>query len=238
MNKTVRKITLSAMLIALTVICLKVIAINPGYSFVRISFGPALIIFSSLYLGPVYGAIIGAGSDVIGAFMISTGVYQPLFTLIYGLLGVIPWLLNFLFKKVNNRKIAGIFFNFSYILWTIFTILIVWLYPQIDKLNLKIIYTVVDVVLAVGTAIAIYFISKHFKHKYPDYDNKFYRYALISFIVEIVLMVFANSLVKSIQYEQPYMLIVEWMALISFINIPINAFGSYYLEILISKIIK
>ena len=236
MNGKVRKITLSALLIALTVICLKVISINPGYLFVRISLGPALVIFSSLYLGPIYGVIVGAGSDLLGAFVFPTGEYQPLFTLIYGLLGLLPWLLNYIFKKVNNRKFAGIFFNFALILWTIITILTVWLYPQIDNLNLKIIYSCVGVALAIGTAIAIFFISKYFKKKFPEYDNKFYRYALICLISEIVLMVFANSLVKSIHFDEPYMLMVEWMALISFINIPINSFGSYYLEVLVSKI--
>lgn len=238
MNKTVRKITISALLIALTVICLKVIAINPGYSFVRISFGPALIIFASLYLGPIYGAIVGASSDVIGAFVFSTGVYQPLFTVIYGILGVLPWLLNFLFKHIKSRKFTAISFNFLLICWTIVSICLVWLYPQIDQQNLKIIYTSVGSVLAVGLMAGLYFISKHFRKKFPEYDDKFYRYALICLITEIVLMVFGNSFVKYIQYEQPYMLVVEWMAIISFINIPINVFGSYYLDILVSKIEK
>lgn len=236
MNKTVRKITISALLMALAVICLKVIAINPGYLFVRISLGPALIIFSSLYLGPLYGAIVGAGADVLGAFIFPTGEYQPLFTLIYGLLGVLPWFINYIFKMINNRKFAAISFNIALICWTIITVLTVWLYPQIDQLNLKIIYSCVGVALAIGTMIAIHFISKHFRTKFPDYDDKFYRYALICLVVEIVLMVFANSLVKSIHFEQPYMLMVEWMALISFINLPINTFGSYYLEVILSKI--
>ena len=236
MNKAVRKITISALLLALTVICLKVIAINPGFSFVRVSLGPALIIFSSLFLGPVYGGVVGAGSDLLGAFVFPTGEYQPLFTLVYGLLGVLPWFLNFILKRINNRKFTAIFFNFLLICWSIATVLTVWLYPQINEMNLKIIYSSVGVALAIGTIISLFFISKHFQNKFPEYDNKFYRYALICLICEIVLMVFGNSLVKSIHFSQPYMLMVEWMALISFINIPINSFGSYYLEILLSKI--
>lgn len=236
MNNAVRKITISALLIALTVICLKVIAINPGFSFVRISFGPALIIFSSLYLGPVYGAVVGAGSDLLGAFVFPTGEYQPLFTLVYGVLGVLPWLLNFLFKKINNGKFAGIFFIFLVILWVIAAGLMVWLFPQISDLKIKIIFSCVGVILAVGMLVGIFFISNHFKTKFPEYDDKFYRYASICLICEIIVMVFGNSLVKSFHYDVPYMLVVEWMALISFINITINSFGSYYLEVLISKI--
>ena len=236
MNSTVRKITISALLIAITVICLKVIAIYPGFPFVRISFGPALIIFSSLYLGPVYGLVVGAASDVLGAFLIPTGVYQPLITVVYGLLGVIPWVLNWLFKKINNQKFAGITVYFLVISWFLVSMAMVWFYPQIDNMTYKIVYSSVGLALAVGLLIGLHFISKYFEKKNPEYDNKFYRYALISVIVEIVLMVFGNSFAKSLVYEQPYMLIVEWMALISFIDIPLASFGSYYLDLLLSKI--
>lgn len=234
MNNTVRKITLTAMLIALTVICLKIVAYNSG--FIRISFGPALIIFSSLYLGPVYGLVVGAGSDIVGAFLISHGQYQPLFTVVYGLLGVLPWLLNFLLKKLKNPAFSAIFFNVLMVLWTAVTLFAVWFYPQIDDLKLKIIYSSVGVALSIGSSLGIFFISKYFKKKFPDYDDRFYRYAIICLVTEIVMMVFANSLVKSVTFDQPYLLMIELMALISFINIPLNTYGSYYLEILMSKI--
>ena len=236
MNGHVRKITLTALLIALTTICLKVIAVYPMPPFVRISLGPALVIFSSLYLGPFYGAIVGAGSDALGALIFPTGAYQPLFTVVYAVLGVLPWLLNFAFKKLNNKKIAGISAFFLLICWTIAVILTVWFYPQINDMTAKIVYSSVGGALALGMIVGTYFLSKHFDKKHSDCDNKFYRYVLISLISEITLMVFANSAVKAFTFEQPFMLMVEWMALISFINVPINAFGSYYLELLLSKL--
>ena len=60
--KPIQKICLSGLFIALTVILQKVIAINyiPVIPFVRVSMGgPALIIFSSVFFGPIYGMIIG-----------------------------------------------------------------------------------------------------------------------------------------------------------------------------------
>ena len=236
MNNTVRKITITAMLLALTIIFTKVLGINPGFWAVRISFGPALIILSSLYLGPVYGLIVGAGSDVLGALIFPTGEYQPLFTLVYGLLGVFPWVLNFIFKKINKPKLDTIIFNVFLALWLCVVLTIVWCFPQIDKMAMQIIYSAVAVALTIGTSISIFFINKFFKNRNSEYDGRFYRYALVCMCVEIAVMVFGNSLVKSFHFEQPYLLMIEWMGLVSFINIPVNSFGSYYLELLLQKI--
>lgn len=236
MNGTVRKITITAMLLALTVIFTKVLGINPGFWAVRISFGPALIILSSLYLGPVYGLIVGAGSDALGALIFPTGEYQPLFTLVYGLLGVLPWLFNFLFRKINKPKLSAIVFNVLLVVWLCAVVSLVWLFPQIDNLTMQIVYSCLAVVLTVGTSVGIFFINKYFKNKNMEYNNRFYRYALTCMLCEIIVMVFGNSLVKSFHFEQPYLLMIEWMGLVSFINIPLNSFGSYYLELLLQKI--
>ena len=67
--KPIQKICLSGLFIALTIILQKVVAINyiPIMPFVRVSpGGPALIIFSSIFLGPVYGMVIGIASDLLG----------------------------------------------------------------------------------------------------------------------------------------------------------------------------
>ena len=197
-----------------------------------------VIIFSSLYLGPVYGAIVGACSDLLGAFVFPTGEYQPLFTLVYGLLGVLPWLLNYLLKMQKGRRFTGILFDFLVVLWMIISMCLVWFYPQIDKLNYKIIFSSISFVLAIGSIVGIHFISRYLNNKDSNYDNKFYRYAIICLICEITVMVFGNSLVKHIHYGASYMLVVEWMALISFINITVNSFGSYYLDYILGKFKK
>ena len=57
----VQKICLSGILLALIIVFTKVLSVQnlPALPFVRISIGPALIIFTSLILGPVYGGSVG-----------------------------------------------------------------------------------------------------------------------------------------------------------------------------------
>ena len=65
----VHKICLAGLIMALVVVLQKVVAINyiPVIPFVRLSLGgPALIIFASVLLGPIYGMLIGIGSDLLG----------------------------------------------------------------------------------------------------------------------------------------------------------------------------
>ena len=88
----IQKICLTGLFIALAVICQKVMAVNyiPALPFVRVSFcGPALIIFASILLGPFYGLIVGAASDLLG-YLIFDPRTNPMFfqiTLIYAVLG-------------------------------------------------------------------------------------------------------------------------------------------------------
>ena len=68
----VQKICLAGIFIPLVAIFQKVFAINyiSIIPFVRISFGgAALIIFSSILLGPWFGLFVGAMSDIVGFFI-------------------------------------------------------------------------------------------------------------------------------------------------------------------------
>ena len=88
----IQKICITGLFIALTMILQKVVAVNyiAAFPFVRLSLGgPALIIFASIMLGPLYGALVGAGSDLLGyiAFDIKAYPLYPQITAIYTLLG-------------------------------------------------------------------------------------------------------------------------------------------------------
>ena len=92
----IQKICLSGLFMALIVILQKVVAINylAFAPFVRVSFGgPALIIFASVLLGPVYGALIGAGSDLLGYLIFDPRMYPPYLqiTAIYTVLGLVSY---------------------------------------------------------------------------------------------------------------------------------------------------
>lgn len=107
---TVQKICLSGLIMALVVILQKVVAINylAFAPFVRISFGgPALIIFSSILLGPIYGAFIGFGSDLLGYLIFDPRMYPPYLqiTAIYTVLGFLSYFIFSIVFSLKNKKV-------------------------------------------------------------------------------------------------------------------------------------
>ena len=105
----IQKICLAGLIMALVVILQKVVAINylAFAPFVRISLGgPALIIFASILLGPVYGALIGMGSDLLGYLIFDPRMYPPYLqiTAIYTLLGFASYYIFSLVFSIKNRR--------------------------------------------------------------------------------------------------------------------------------------
>ena len=108
-----QKICLAGLFTALATILQKIIAINylAALPFFRISFGaPAVIVFASIFLGPFYGAAVGAFSDILGyyAFDMSSFGYMPQITLIYLVLGFTSHFVYKLISKVKNEKVLFI----------------------------------------------------------------------------------------------------------------------------------
>lgn len=109
----IQKICLSGLFISLVVILQKVVAINylAFAPFVRISFGgPALIIFASILLGPIYGALIGLGSDLLGYLVFDPRMYPPYLqiTAIYTVLGFVSYYVFSLIFSIKNRRVLSI----------------------------------------------------------------------------------------------------------------------------------
>ena len=111
-NNMIRKMTLSAMFIALGLILERVLMIPIG-EVNRIAFGSSAIILASLTVGPLFGAVVGASIDLIGFFLNSVGTYTPYVTLGLAALGVIPWLLSKVMQSL--KRIPG-YYNLSYVL--------------------------------------------------------------------------------------------------------------------------
>ena len=100
-SQLIRRITLSGMLIALAIILERFMSIPIGLTN-RIAFGSAIVIASSLMVGPFYGMIVGAATDIFG-FMIfnATGlVFTPFVTVGYVVLGFLPY---FLYRAFQNQ---------------------------------------------------------------------------------------------------------------------------------------
>lgn len=93
-HMSVKDISVVAVLIAVAV-CLRFISIPIG-DIIKISFGFLSIALISTIYGPIVGGVSACISDVIGSFLIPSGVYFPGFTLSAGVGGIIYGL--FLYK--------------------------------------------------------------------------------------------------------------------------------------------
>lgn len=128
---SIQKICLSGLFMALTVILQKVFAINylAFAPFVRLSFGgPALIIFSSILLGPIYGMFVGAGSDLLGYLIFDprTNPFYFQITLIYALLGFVSYFVFcFVFSIKNHKTIVVIEIVAFLLIWLAISLYVV-----------------------------------------------------------------------------------------------------------------
>src|SRR5574344_1999635 len=103
----VRRLTYSAIMMALSVILTRMpfLTINLT-NFLRIGFGSVPIVLTSLVCGPFWGLLVGAGADLIGAFLAPAGDYFVGYTVDSALVGVLPWITMFFLK--GRKKGEGI----------------------------------------------------------------------------------------------------------------------------------
>ena len=241
----VQKITLSALLLALTIILTRITPFQsiPVIPWVRVSLGPALIIFASIYLGPLYGAIVGAGSDILGILIVPSSLgyaINPLFTLVYGLLGILPWLIYTLIKRVKSPQIENICLISAAILIFAAVVYLMFLSPTIAanysfETYQKWLIVSGAFVLLVATIISIYFINKYYVKKYGEIFSP-YKIAFIVTVSEILLMLLLNSLVKTVTFEVDFWIIFFAQAIVFFVDVPLNTFVVEGLLILANKI--
>lgn len=247
----VHKICLTGLLLALTIICTRLLSIQniPIIPFVRISFGPALIIFSSLLLGPLCGAIVGAGSDILGIVLFPNSLgygINPFFTIVYGLLGIFPWVIYYFVKNIKNKKITAIsMFSFMLALW-VFILVFLMSHDQISVMGKEYIFEVwhkwliigLSFALSIATGLAIYFTNKMMEKKFNDDDIKTYSIAICCLICEVILMLILNSIVKTFVYEVDFLFVFFAQAVVFFIDVPLNTFVATYLLLLTKRLVR
>lgn len=99
------KIAFAAMLLAFNVITTRLLGLAqpaPIFSFNRLGVSSAITIFSSLFLGPLYGAVVGVAGDAIGWLILGqwTGTFNVFLSIYYALIGICPY---FLMKLLGTR---------------------------------------------------------------------------------------------------------------------------------------
>jgi len=109
-NREIRKLTLSAILIALSVVLTRFGSFYlPGANFIRIGFGSIPIIIASLVVGPIWGGLVGAGADLIGSLAFPVGPYFFGYTIDAALQGILPFFVMFFFKgKTKYQHLLSI----------------------------------------------------------------------------------------------------------------------------------
>ncbi len=198
----VQKIVIAAMMLALATVATiisKLVSI-PVFRFASVSFAPALIMFSSFVLGPLYGSIVGAASDILGAFFFPTGAYNPIYTVIAGLWGALPWLLLFLTKRWRSAL------RFPIAIYIALAILVALLgvgFYATDYFNamgeagvwLKPLLLGALVLVDAGLCVALHFSNLHFQSQILEYSDipSPNEVALIATLLQISLGIFATA---------------------------------------------
>lgn len=231
---TVQKICFAGIFIAVVTILQKVLAINyiPVVPFLRISLGgPAVIIFSSIFLGPIYGMCIGALSDILGYFLLDPKMmgYLPQITAIYALLGLVPYFIFWLFKLIKNEKvmfiIEGVFFAGLIAGTTTYLFLNdnLQLYGSTYTLALwqKILIPSILLFLFVGLFISSFLFSK--KYKKDSLPISPICISFSCFVIEVLIMVLFGTMMKGWAFGfKTYPMILICQVIVLFVNIPLN----------------
>ena len=233
--KTLEKVCIAGMFIALTVILQKVVAINyiPVMPFVRVSpGGPALIMFSSIFLGPIFGLVVGAGSDLLGYLIFDpkTMGFFPQITALYAVLGFASYYVFWLIKKIKNEKFSLIVTSgtlFALALGTsLFFILNneITLYSSTYVLETwhKILLPITIFVLLGILFLVIFIIKRRTGDK--EVSMNIWQISLASFLIEITIMVLFGSLMKAWAFNFNFFVIAICQLVVLFINVPLNTF--------------
>ena len=231
----VQKITLAGLFMALTAVLQKVVAINylAFAPFVRISFGgPALIIFSSILLGPIYGAFVGLGSDLLGylIFDIRQFPLYPQITAIYTVLGFLSYFIFSLVFSIKNKKLLGIIeIGVLSLIWlgvSLFVLLNnqVTLYPtQKEPYQITLLTKILVPSLLGLMFIGIILFSLIYKPKdeNPYLDPMHITFA--SFICDFFILVIFGSVMKAFAFGfSTFLAILLCQAMVMFVNVVLD----------------
>lgn len=240
-----QKIALAGIFIILIALFQKVFAVNyiPVLPFVRISFGgPALILFSSILLGPWFGLLVGTASDIVGFYIFDPKMFgtAPFFqiTFIYALLGFASFFIYKFFLLVKNERLMFIIESIT------FSILLVGLalFAALDyNENLETIYRVlIPVVSFILLGLTIFtqvFVSRYFKKR--EFEVNVTSVGFACFVIEMTIMVAFGVLMKWWAFSgSTFIVILVSQIIVAFFNIPLNTFFISYIIYLSNRLIK
>lgn len=239
------KICLTALFVALDVLGQKVFAINylSFAPFLRISFaGPCIIIFASIFLGPVYGMLVGGLADLLGYLVFDPKAY-PLFfqiTLIYSVLGFVAYFVFRFVTLIKNKKLlllimvsflSAIFLGASLFLICNSEITLFSSTYKIETYQ-KVLIPIVLLILFAALVLFIVFFDK--KKSEDEMTLSPIQIGFASLVLEVFVMVIFGSLMKAWAFGfKTYLVILITQSMILFINVPLN---TIFLTLLIKSV--
>ena len=248
----VQKICFAGIFIVLTTICQKVLAINyiAVIPFVRISFcGPALIIFSSILLGPWFGLLVGAASDLLGFLIFDPKMFGsiPFFqiTLIYALLGFASYFVFKLVYKIKSKKIMVVFEASTFLALILgITLYInlndsITLYGQTHYFNTlqRVLIPILSFILLSIVFLIVFLLDRKFKK--DGREGSIFHVSFASFILEITVMLIFGTIMKTWAFgTTTFIAIFIAQILVSFFNVSLNTFFLFYIMDISKKLIR
>lgn len=221
----IQKICLAGLFMALAVILQKVVAVNyiPALPFVRVSFcGPALIIFASVLLGPFYGAIVGAASDLLG-YLIFDPRTNPMFiqiTAIYFVLGFVSYFVFSLVRSINNRKLM-----FGIEVGTLAAIWIAAFLFLLLNANVELVFKIVVPIVSALLFIGLILFSVLFKGKEENQLMSPLHICFASFICDFFILLLFGSFMKACAFGFGlFVTIFLCQAIVMFVNVVLDTF--------------
>ena len=230
----IQKICLAGLFMSLTVILQKVVAINylAFAPFVRLSLGgPALIMFASILLGPIYGLFVGVASDLLGYVAFDASGYPPFLqiTAIYAVLGFVSYFVfSFVFSITNKKLLSIIEIGVMAAIWLVICLFVI-LNQQIalfgstyelTALTKVLVCTISGVIFAGIILISIFWKAK---------DNNVYTSPLhicfASFICDFFVLVLFGSVMKACAFSfATFLAIIICQAMVMFFNVFMDTF--------------
>ena len=237
----IQKICLSGLIMALVIILQKVVAVNylAFAPFVRISFGgPALIIFASVLLGPIYGALIGLGSDLLGYLIFDPRMYPPYLqiTAIYTLLGFVAYFIfSFVFSFKNRKALAVTEIAVLALIWAVVSVYVI-MSNQITLFSSTYDVPLLSKIL-IPSILGIMFIgvilfSLLYKPNDGDSNKTPLHICFASFLCDLFVIVLFGSVMKAWAFGfATFLAILLCQAMVLFVNVMLDTlFISVFLK--------
>ncbi len=262
MNKSLsvtQKITLTAMLLVLDIVATHIIRtpMLGNLPFIRLSLGPAVVMYASLLLGPFYGAIVGGAGDLLGILIFSgiEGQINFLLTVVYTLLGILPWALEKATRHFRESLQKPYFLFGAVLLLLVFLACLFYAFPATKDYFANGFGTIaawIEPLILALTALfdiaaffGLFFTNRFFEKNKGELDGlpSPYETAMIAFLIEISLMMCLKPLafylfynfLSSSAFPISYGALFSCMFVFGGLNIVLNAFIVYWLLVFTKK---